>query len=132
MLDSVSSNGRAALMRLDDLSRELHVSCQTIVGWADRHLVDARLGWSLSSENVEVRTIELDESTVDFLRTFAEEYREDTVSRTEARRLLKKIDPRNVKRLIRAGELVTVHVGDDVRISIGSIEDYLMSREAAD
>ena len=116
-------------MLLGELSSQLRVSCQTLVRWIDRHLIEATLGWELSDENGERRTIQLDESTVPFLASFAAEYREDTVSRTEARRVLKKIDPRNVKRLIRSGDLETVQLGDDVRILIGSIEDYLMQRE---
>lgn len=116
-------------MPLSSLSEQIQVSCQTLVRWIDRHLVDAQLGWDLADDNTEVRTIAVDAGTVDFLKSFAQEYRKDTVSRPEARRLLKKIDPRNVKRLIRAGDIETLQVGEDTRILIGSIEDYLIDRE---
>lgn len=129
MLDSFTSSVSAVTMPLQRLSQQLGVSCQTLVRWVDRHLVEAELGWELSEDNLQIRTIRIEESTLSFLQTFATEYRDDTVSRTEARRLLKKIDPRNVKRLIRSGEVETVQVGEDVRILIGSIEDYLIERE---
>lgn len=116
-------------MSLNELSDEVRISCQTLVSWADRHLIDAELGWELDDDNAEVRVIRINETTRGFLRSFASEYRDDTVSRPEARRLLKKIDPRNVKRLIRSGDVQTVRLEDELRIVIGSIEDYLMERE---
>lgn len=128
MLDTRTTNDSAITIPLQDLSEQIRISSQTLVRWVDRHLIDAQLGWD-HSDHAQIRTIRLEQSTLDFLKTFASEYREDTVSRTEARRLLKKIDPRNVKRLIRAGDITTVQVGEDVRIIIGSIEDYLIDRE---
>ncbi len=129
MLDSSTSRATAVSMPLQHLSEQIRVSSQTLVRWIDRHLVDAELDWELSHDNQQIRTIRIEESTLGFLNTFATEYRDDTVSRTEARRLLKKIDPRNVKRLIRTGDIKTVQVGEDVRIVIGSIEDYLIERD---
>lgn len=73
--------------------------------------------------------IELTDQTLDYLESFAEEYREDVVSRTEARRILKQIDRKKIKKLIRADEIKDVEVDDETRIVVGSIEDYLMSRE---
>lgn len=114
---------------LDELSEELQVSKQTLVRWVDRHLVDAELYWALSDDNEEVRMIELSDGTMDFLKSFAAEYREDVVSRTEARRILKQIDRKKIKKLIRAGDIKDVEVDEETRIVVGSIEDYLMSRE---
>lgn len=114
---------------LDELSGELRISKQTLVRWVDRHLVDADLYWSLSEENEEIRMIKLSDDTMDFLRSFAAEYREDVVTRTEARRILKQIDRKKIKKLIRAGDIEDVEVDEETRIVVGSIEDYLMSRE---
>lgn len=128
VLDTRATTDSAVTIPLHNLSEQIRISSQTLVRWVDRHLIDAQLGWD-HSDHAQIRTIRIEQSTLDFLRTFASEYRDDTVSRTEARRLLKKIDPRNVKRLIRAGDIETVQIGEDVRIVIGSIEDYLLDRE---
>ena len=127
LLSNISEGGGEML--LNDLSRQLGISSQTLVGWIDRRLVDARLGWSLSKENVELRTIQLDADTLRFLESFAAEYRMDTVTRPEARRLLKNADARVVKRLIRAGAIDTLQEGEELRVVVGSIEDYLIQRE---
>jgi len=116
-------------MPLDELSDRIKLSKQTIVRWVDRHLIDAELHWALSDENEEVRMIEISPSTMDFVKSFAEEYREDVVSRTEARRILKQIDRKKIKKLIRAGDVKDVEVDEETRIVVGSIEDYLMARE---
>jgi len=116
-------------MPLDDLSDRLKLSKQTIVRWVDRHLIDADLHWALSDENEEVRMIEISPQTMDFVESFAAEYREDVVSRTEARRILKQIDRKKIKKLIRAGDVKDVEVDEETRIVVGSIEDYLMARE---
>lgn len=129
MLQSTSTAAAAVTMPLQSLSDQIGVSSQTLVQWIDRHLIEAELDWAISEQNHQVRTIRIEQSTLGFLNSFASEYRDDTVSRTEARRLLKKIDSRNVKRLIRAGDIKTVQVDEDVRIVIGSIEDYLIERD---
>jgi len=116
-------------MPLDDLSDRLKLSKQTIVRWVDRHLIDADLHWALSDKNEEVRMIEISPQTMDFVESFAAEYREDVVSRTEARRILKQIDRKKIKKLIRAGDVKDVEVDEETRIVVGSIEDYLMARE---
>lgn len=126
-LSTTSQDPKA--MPLNELSEELQISKQTLVRWVDRHLVDADLYWALSEENEEVRMIELSDDTMDFLRSFAAEYREDVVTRTEARRILKQIDRKKIKKLIRAGDIEDVEVDEETRIVVGSIEDYLMSRE---
>jgi hypothetical protein len=51
------------------------------------------------------------------------------VSRTEARRILKQIDRKKIKKLIRAGDVEDVEVEDETRVVVGSLEDYLMERE---
>jgi len=117
-------------MPLDELSDRLQLSKQTIVRWADRHLIDADLHWTLSDNNEEVRMIEISPQTMDFVESFAAEYREDVVSRTEARRILKQIDRKKIKKLIRAGDVKDVEVDEETRIVVGSIEDYLMARES--
>ena len=119
-------------MTLDQLSERLQISKQTLVRWVDRHLIDADLGWTLSDENKEIRVIELSEDTFRFLNSFSEGYRGDTVTRTEARRILKKIDRKKIKKMIRAGDILAVEVDDEVKIVVGSIEDYLISQENGD
>ncbi len=114
---------------LDELSDDVKLSKQTIVRWIDRHLIEASLDWTLSEDNEEVRTIEISDDSLDFLRSFAEEYREDVVSRTEARHILKQIDRKKIKKLIRAGDVKDVEVDEETRIVVGSIEDYLRQRE---
>lgn len=116
-------------MSLNQLSERLQISKQTLVRWVDRHLINADLGWALSDENEEIRVIELSEETFNFLNSFSEDYREDTVTRTEARHILKKIDRKKVKKMIRAGDLLAVEVDDEVKIVVGSIEDYLIAQE---
>lgn len=114
---------------LDDLSDDVQLSKQTIVRWIDRHLIDAELDWALSDDNEEVRMITLSDDSLAFLRSFAEEYREDVVSRTEARHILKQIDRKKIKKLIRAGDVKDVEVDEETRIVVGSIEDYMRQRE---
>jgi hypothetical protein len=117
---------------LDELSERLQLSKQTIVRWVDRHLIDADLYWTLSDDNREVRMIEMTDDTLDFVEDFASDYREDVVSRTEARRILKQIDRKKIKKLIRAGDVKDVEVDEETRIVVGSLEDYLMERERED
>lgn len=116
-------------LRLDELSEALRISRQTLVRWTDRGLIEADLGWGVSDANAQTRLIQLKEETLDFLRGFAGEYREDTVSRTEARRLLKLIDRNQVQKLIRQGSIKARKVKGETRVSVGSVEDYLMSLE---
>ncbi len=119
-------------MSLSSLSERLQISKQTIVNWVDRHLIDASLGWVLDDDNAETRVIELSDETLGFLQSFAQEYRQETVTRTEARRILKKIDRKKVKKMIRAEDIVAVEVDDEVRIVVGSIEDYLIAQERSE
>ena len=116
-------------MPLDELSEHLQLSKQTLVRWTDRHLIDADLYWSLSDSNEEIRMIDVTDNTLDFLEDFAADYREDVVSRTEARRILKQIDRKKIKKLIRAGDVEDVEVDEETRVVVGSLEDYLMERE---
>ncbi len=116
-------------MSLDQLSERLQISKQTLVRWVDRHLIDADLGWALSDDNEEIRVIEISDETFRFLNSFSEDYRVDTVTRTEARHILKKIDRKKIKKMIRAGDLLAVDVDEEVKIVVGSIEDYLISQE---
>ena len=116
-------------LRLDELSEALRISRQTLVRWTDRGLINADLDWGVSDDNEETRLIEVDQSTLDFLEGFAGEYREDTVSRTEARRLLKLIDRNQVQKLIRQGSIKARKVKGETRVSVGSVEDYLMTLE---
>ena len=116
-------------LRLDELSEALRISRQTLVRWTDRGLINADLGWGVSDSNQETRLIEVDESTIEFLEGFAGEYREDTVSRTEARRLLKLIDRNQVQKLIRQGSIKARKIKGETRVSVGSVEDYLMTLE---
>ena len=95
----------------------------------DRHLVDASLGWTLTNEDEELRVIELADGTHRLLQTLATDYRSDVVSRKQARRILKKIDAKKIKKMVRAGDLEAVEVDGEVRITVGSIEDYLIGVE---
>ena len=76
--------------------------------------------------------IDLTDETLDFLEDFAADYRDDVVSRTEARRILKQIDRKKIKKLIRAGDVEDVEVDEETRVVVGSLEDYLMERERED
>lgn len=116
-------------LRLDELSEAIRISRQTLVRWTDRGLINADLDWGVSELNRQMRLVRLSESTLDFLRGFAGEYREDTVSRTEARRLLKLIDRNQVQKLIRQGSIKARKVKGETRVSVGSVEDYLMTLE---
>jgi len=116
-------------LRLDELSEALRISRQTLVRWTDRGLIAAELDWGVSDRNVQMRLIQLSDTTLDFLRGFADEYRDDTVSRTEARRLLKLIDRNQVQKLIRQGSITARKVKGETRVSVGSVEDYLMTLE---
>lgn len=118
-------------LELDRLSAELRISKQTLVRWADRGLIDATLDWGLSETNQEIRLIRIAPDSLAFLREFAQDYRRDTVSRTEARRILKLIDRSQVQKLIRHGHLMSRKVDAETRVVVGSIEDHLMSQEAA-
>jgi len=122
-------NGDAQEFELDKLSEDVSISKQTLVRWADRGLINAELDWSISDDNDEVRLIRIAPRSLDFLKTFAEEYRDDTVTRTEARRILKMIDRSQVQKLLRQGDLTARKVNDETRVVIGSVEDYLMGLE---
>lgn len=114
---------------LDDLSETIRISKQTLVRWADRGIIDASLHWGISDANQEQRLIRISPRSLDFLRGFATEYRQDTVSRTEARRILKLIDRSQVQKLLRHGQLESRKVADETRVVVGSIEDHLMNQE---
>jgi hypothetical protein len=122
----------ATRLRLDELSEAIRISRQTLVNWTDRGLIDAELGWGGAQAGTDqTRVLRLTEDTLDFLRGFADEYRDDTVSRTEARRLLRLIDRNQVQKLIRQGSIKARKVKGETRVSVGSVEDYLMSLEHA-
>jgi hypothetical protein len=113
---------------LDWLSHTLRISKQTLVRWADRGLIDASLDWGISGQN-QRRLIQISPQSLEFLQGFAAEYRDDTVSRTEARQLLKVIDRNQVQRLIRQGSITATRVGGETRVVVGSVEDYLIRLE---
>lgn len=112
--------------RLEELSIRLQVSRQTIVRWIDRHLLDASLRWGLTEENEEVHFIELDQATLDFLESFVDRYREEVVSKKEARRILKEIDKKKVNKMINKEKLEVTKIDGETRIVVGSIEDFLI------
>ena len=122
----------AQSISLDELSERVQLSRQTLVRWVDRHLVDATLEWVLDDANEEVRMIKLTPEALAHLHTFAAEYRDDVVTPTQARRILKVIDRKQVKRMIRAKDVTTVEIEGEKRIIVGSIEDYLRSQEDAE
>jgi len=115
---------------LDELSDGVRISRQTLVTWVDRGLIEATLDWGSGPAGNPLRLIRISDTSLEFVRTFAAEYREDTVSRTESRRLLKLIDRNQVQRLVRRGLVRTRAVGGETRLDVGSIEDYLRSLEA--
>lgn len=128
-------NGGAATINLCEfelskLSDNVGISRQTLVRWADRGIIDANLDWSISDANEELRIIRISPGSLDFLQGFAAEYRDETVSRTEARRILKLIDRSQVQKLLRHGQLASRKVDDETRVVVGSIEDHLMQIEA--
>ena len=122
----------AQTLRLDELSEAIRISRQTLVRWTDRGLIQAELGWGISTDNAETRLIEITPPTREFLESFSTEYREDTVSRTEARRLLKLIDRNQVQKLIRQGSIKARKIKGETRVSVGSVEDYLMTLEESE
>ena len=122
----------AQKLRLDELSEAIRISRQTLVRWTDRGLIQAELGWGISDDNAETRLIQITPPTREFLESFSAEYREDTVSRTEARRLLKLIDRNQVQKLIRQGSIKARKVKGETRVSVGSVEDYLMTLEESE
>ena len=119
----------ASTLRLDELSEAIRISRQTLVRWTDRGLIEAELDWGVSDANAQTRLMKISDSSLDFIRGFAGEYRDDTVSRTEARRLLKLIDRNQVQKLIRQGSITARKVKGETRVSVGSVEDYLMTLE---
>ena len=121
--------GDVVEMSLDDLSAAVRISKQTLVTWADRGLIEAALDWGVGSGNEAVRLIRISPASLEFVRSFAAEYRDDTVSRTEARRLLKLIDRNQVQRLVRQGRVKTRRVEGETRLDVGSVEDHLMALE---
>lgn len=130
MADAADAIVGAEQLVLDELSEAVRISKQTLVSWTDRGLIEASLDWGVSKENEELRLIHISPTSLDFLRGFADEYRNDTVSRTEARRLLKLIDRNQVQRLIRQGSIKARKVKGETRVSVGSVEDYLIGLEA--
>ncbi len=125
-------NDETRELELDKLSEGVSISKQTLVRWADRGLIDAELDWAISDDNEELRLIRITPRSLEFLEGFADEYRDDTVSRTEARRILKMIDRSQVQKLLRQGDLKSRKVDDETRVVIGSVEDYLMGLESDD
>ena len=131
MLNALAGNGvEGERIPLEALSQRLRLSQQTLVRWVDRHLVDARLGWRINERNAEERFIEVPPESLRALEAFAREYRLDVVSRTEARQILKMIDRRKLKRMLRAEEVEAREVDGEMCILVGSIEDYLMNMES--
>ena len=122
--------GEVREMPLDELSEDVRISRQTLVTWVDRGLVEATLDWGSASGGESVRLIRISPASLEFVRAFAKDYRLDTVSRTESRRLLKLIDRNQVQRLVRRGLVRTKTVGNETRLDVGSIEDYLRSLES--
>ena len=122
--------GDAVEMSLDDLSAAVRISKQTLVTWADRGLIEATLDWGVGGGNEATRLIKISPASLEFVRGFAAEYRDDTVSRTEARRLLRLIDRNQVQRLIRRGHVATKRVDGETRLDVGSVEDHLMTLES--
>lgn len=127
--DGHPHNGEPTELELDQLSQDLQISKLTLVRWVDRGIIDASLTWGISEENEELRLIRIAPRSLEFLKGFADEYREETVSRTEARHLLKMIDRNQVQRLIRQGDLEARRIEDEMRVVVGSVEDYLMGQE---
>ena len=127
--DIAAEDENVAVLDLDSLSEQLRLSKQTLVRWIDRHLIEATLKWRLDDENEGLRIVEMTPGTLKHLVGFANGYREDLVSCAQARRMLKIIDRKKVKRMIRAEDIITVEVEGERRVIVGSIEDYLIDRE---
>lgn len=117
-------------MSLDTLSNRLNLSRQTILHWIDRHLVEASMVWMNGNGNRDERLVEISQETLMFLERFADQYRNDVVSSAQARRILKIVDRRQVKRMLRASDIVAIEVEGEKRLLVGSLEDYLRRSEA--
>jgi|SRR5690554_801892 hypothetical protein len=126
----VKDKGHVA-MSLDTLSDHLNLSRQTILHWIDRHLVEASMAWVNGNGNRDERLVELSQETLQFLESFADQYRNDVVSSAQARRILKIVDRRQVKRMLRASDIVAIEVDGEKRLLVGSLEDYLRRSEAS-
>jgi hypothetical protein len=126
---ALSPVGDIRELLLDELSNDVQISKQTLVTWVDRGLIEATLDWGGGGAGAPVRLIRISGPSLEFVRSFAADYRNDTVSRTESRRLLKLIDRNQVQRLVRRGLVRTRTVGGETRLDVGSIEDYLRSLE---
>jgi hypothetical protein len=127
---ALSPVGDVQELLLDDLSDDVRISKQTLVTWVDRGLIEATLDWGGGGAGAPVRLIRISAASLAFVRSFAADYRNDTVSRTESRRLLKLIDRNQVQRLVRRGLVQTRTVAGETRLDVGSIEDYLRTLEA--
>lgn len=127
---ALSPVGDVQELLLDDLSKDVRISKQTLVTWVDRGLIEATLDWGGGGAGAPVRLIRISAASLEFVHSFAADYRNDTVSRTESRRLLKLIDRNQVQRLVRRGLVRTRNVGGETRLDVGSIEDYLRTLEA--
>jgi hypothetical protein len=127
---AVAPLGDTQELLLDDLSNDVRISKQTLVTWVDRGLIDATLDWGGGGLGPPVRLIRIGDAALQFVRSFAADYRNDTVSRTESRRLLRLIDRNQVQRLVRRGLVRTRVVEGETRLDVGSIEDYLRTLEA--
>ena len=125
-----SAVGEVHEFTLDALSDDIRISKQTLVTWVDRGLIEATLSWGVGGTNAPVRLIRISPASLDFVRGFAADYRNDTVSRTESRRLLKLIDRNQVQRLVRQGRVKTRRIEGETRLDVGSVEDYLRTLEA--
>jgi hypothetical protein len=129
-LAGLEASQEAQRIPLEVLSHRLGLSQQTLVRWVDRHLVEARLGWRINGSNKEERFIEVQADSLSALESFAKDYRDDVVSRSEARRILKVIDRRKVKSLLRSEQVQSREVDGETCILVGSLEDYLIGLEA--
>lgn len=127
--ETAISSSEKLTMSLSSLSQHLNLSKRTLVHWVDRHLIDATLTWTIGDGNEEKHMIALSQDTLVFLETFAEQYRKDVVSCTQARRILKIIDRRRVKKMIRACDIQAIDVDGEKRVIVGSLEDYLRRME---
>lgn len=113
------------------LSEELQISIQTLLRWVDRRVIDGSVRWTLTDDNEERRLIEIRKNKREEINAFAEEYRKSAVTHKEAGRILKRIDRKRIKRLVRTGQLEAVEVDETTMVLVGSIEDYLMDHEKA-
>ena len=134
MMASFFERGSAApIERLEfpfaALCDELQISRQTFLLWVDRRLIDGSVRWALTEDNEEYRVVAIRKDRYAEIKAFAREYRQDYVTSKEAQHMLKVVNTKQVKRLLRDDSIQSAVIDAETKLLVGSIEDYLIGLE---